>query len=73
MPETIKKEALQLEPALGSYEASKFSNTFPMEKPFKYKSLKLPTKHMFVTCVVKPDKCHAPLTALLLCMKSTAT
>ena len=30
MPETIKKEALQLEPALGSYGAFKLSHTFPM-------------------------------------------
>ena len=35
MPERIKQEALQLEPALGSYQAFKFSHTFPMEKPFK--------------------------------------
>ena len=30
MPEKIKKEALQLEPALGSYGAFTFSHTFPM-------------------------------------------
>ena len=43
MPETIIKEALQLEPAPGSYGAFKFSHTFPMEKPFKYNPLKLPS------------------------------
>ena len=43
MPETIKK-ALLLEPALESYEFSKFSNTFPVEKPFKFNPLKKPTK-----------------------------
>ena len=42
MPETIKQEALQLEPVLGSYGAYKFSHTFPMEKPFNYSHLKLP-------------------------------
>ena len=41
MPETIKQEALQLEPVLGSYGACKFSHTFPMEKPFNYSPLKL--------------------------------
>ena len=42
MLETIKQKALQLEPVLGSNGACKFSHTFPMEKPFNYKSLKLP-------------------------------
>ena len=42
MPETIKQEALQLEPLLESYEAYKFSHTFPVEKPFNYSPLKLP-------------------------------
>ena len=36
LPERIKQEALQLDPALGSYRAFKFSHTFPMEKPFNY-------------------------------------
>ena len=40
MPETIKQEALQLEPQLKSYGACKFSHTFPMEKPFNYSPLK---------------------------------
>ena len=39
MPETIKQEALQLEP-MESYGACKFSHTFPMEKPFNYSPLK---------------------------------
>ena len=43
MPETIKQEALQLEPVLESYGACKFSHTFPMEKPFNYSPLKLPS------------------------------
>ena len=41
MPETIKYIALQLEPIQGSYEASKFSHTFPEEKPFNYKVTEL--------------------------------
>ena len=44
MPEIMKQEALQLEPVLGSYEACKFSHTFPMEKLFNYNSLKLPSE-----------------------------
>ena len=40
MPETIKQEALQLEPPLESYEACKFSHTFPVEKPFNHNPLK---------------------------------
>ena len=51
MPEMMKQEALQLEPVLGSYEACKFSHTFPMEKPFNYNPLKLPSEHMFMTCM----------------------
>ena len=43
MPERMRREALQLEPALGSYGAFKFSHTFPMEKPFNYSPLKLPS------------------------------
>ena len=43
MPERMKQEALQLEPALGSYGAFKFSHTFPMEKPFNCSPLKLPS------------------------------
>ena len=43
MPERMKQEALQLEPVLGSYGACKFSHTFPMEKPFNYSPLKLPS------------------------------
>ena len=43
MHETIKKKALQLEPVLGSYGAFKFSHTFPVEKPFKYNPLKVPS------------------------------
>ena len=39
IPETIKQEALQLEP-MESYGACKFSHTFPMEKPFNYSPLK---------------------------------
>ena len=33
----------QLEPALESYGACKFSHTFPMEKLFNYGALNLPT------------------------------
>ena len=51
MLETIKQKALQLEPVLGNYGACKFSHTFPMEKPFNYKPLKLPSEHMFMTCM----------------------
>ena len=51
MPETIKQKALRLEPVLGSYGACKLSHTFPMEKPFNYKPLKLPSEHMLMTCV----------------------
>ena len=40
MLETIKQEALQLEPVLESYGACKFSHTFPIEKPFNYSPLK---------------------------------
>ena len=43
IPETMKQEALQLEPVLGSYGAYKFSHTFHMEKPFNYSPLKLPS------------------------------
>jgi len=43
MPETIKQIALQLEPVLGSYGACKFSHTFPVEKPFNYNPLNLPS------------------------------
>ena len=43
MPETIKQEALQLEPVLESYRACKISHTFPMEKPLNYNPLKLPS------------------------------
>ena len=43
MPETMKQEALQLEPVLGSYGDCKLSHTFPMEKPFNYSPLKLPS------------------------------
>ena len=43
MPERMKQEALQLELMLGSYGACKFSHTFPMEKPFNYSPLKLPS------------------------------
>ena len=43
MPETIKQEVLQLEPVLERYGACKFSHTFPMEKPFKFYPLKLPS------------------------------
>ena len=46
MPKMIKQKALQLESVLGSYGACKFSHTFPMEKPFNYKPLKLPSEHM---------------------------
>ena len=49
MPETIKQKALQLEPVMGSNGAYKFSHTFPMEKPFNYKPLKLPSRRMFMT------------------------
>ena len=49
MPEMIKLKALQLESVLGSYGAFKFSNTFPMDKPFNYKPLKLPSERMFMT------------------------
>ena len=49
MPETIKQEALQLEPLLESCGACKFPHTFPMEKPFKYSPLKLPSQHMSMT------------------------
>ena len=51
MPETIKQEALQLEPVLGSYADCKFSHTFPMEKPFNYSPLKL--THVRDALVVK--------------------
>ena len=51
MLEMMKQEALQLEPVLGSYEACKFSHTFPMEKPFNYNPLKLPSEHMFMMCM----------------------
>ena len=43
MTEMMKQEALQLEPVLGSYRDCKFSHTFPMEKPFNYNYLKLPS------------------------------
>ena len=43
MPESIKQQAFQLEAIQGSYGAFKFSHTFPMEKAFNYKSLKLPS------------------------------
>ena len=48
MPE---QKAFQLEPVLASYGACKFSHTFPMEKPFNYKPLKLPSEHMFMMCM----------------------
>ena len=51
MPEMIKQEALQLEPVLRGYGACKFSHTFPMEKQFNYKPLKLPSEHMFMMCM----------------------
>ena len=51
MPEMIKQKALQLEPVLERYRACKFSHTFPMEKPFNYKPLKLPSEQMLMTCV----------------------
>ena len=55
MPETIKQEALQLEPVLGSYGACKFSHTFPVEKPFNYSPLKLlELTHVCDVFVVKP-------------------
>ena len=54
MPETMKQEALQLEPVLGSYGACKFSHTFPMEKPFNYSPLKT---HVRDALVVKPHQC----------------
>ena len=57
MPETIKQEALQLEPPLESYEAYKFSHTFPVEKPFNYSPLKLPCSWRDVL-VVKPRQCN---------------
>ena len=41
IPEMMKQELLQLEPVLGSYGDSKFSHTFPTEKPFNYSPLKL--------------------------------
>ena len=41
MPEMIKQKVLQLEAILGSYGACKFSHTFPVEKPFNYKPVKL--------------------------------
>ena len=51
MPEMSKQKALQPEPVLGSYGACKFFHTFPMEKPFNYKPLMLPSEHMFMTCM----------------------
>ena len=48
MPETIKQEALQLEPLLESYEACNFSHTFPVEKPFNYSPLKYPVRDVLV-------------------------
>ena len=42
MPDMIKQKALQLESVLGSNGACKCFHTFPMEKPFNYKPLKLP-------------------------------
>jgi len=41
MPYTMKEKALLLETLGKNYEASKFSNTFPMERPFNYNALKL--------------------------------
>ena len=49
IPEIIKQKALQLELVLGSYKACKFPHTFPMEKPFIYNPLKLPSGYMFLT------------------------
>ena len=51
MLEAIKQKVLQLDPVLGSYGACKFSHTFPVEKPFNYKPLKLPSQHMFMMCM----------------------
>jgi len=41
MPQTMSEKALLLEQLQKKYEALKFCNTFPMEKPFKYNPLKL--------------------------------
>ena len=51
MPETIKQKALQLEPVLGNNGACNFFHKFPMEKPFNYNPLKLPSEHIFMTCM----------------------
>ena len=51
MPEVIEQKPLQLEPVLGSYGACEFSHIFPVEKPFNYNPLKLPSRHMFMTCM----------------------
>ena len=51
MPETIKQKVLQLGSFLGSNGFRKFSHTYPMEKPFNYEPLKLPSRHMFLTCM----------------------
>ena len=63
MPETIKQKAFQLEPVLERYRACKFSHTFPMEKPFNYKPLKLPSEHNYVNdvCVVTRANTNAEL------------
>ena len=52
MPEISKQKAFQLKPLyLESYGACKFSYTFPLEKSFNYKPLKLLSGHMFITCM----------------------
>ena len=60
MAEVIKQKALQLEPVLGSYEAYKFFHIFPVEKPFNFSPLKLPSQHMFMTCIYSN---RAPISA----------
>ena len=51
MPEMMKQKALQLELVPRSYGAYKLFHTFPMEKPFNYNPLNLPSKHMFMTLI----------------------
>ena len=51
MQEKIKQKTLKLEPILESYEVRKFSHAFPIEKPFNYKPLKLPSGRMLMMCM----------------------
>ena len=51
MLKMVKQKALPLEPVKEGYRACKFSHTFPVEKPLNNNPLKLPSGHIFMTCI----------------------